>query len=84
MPAQQRSCGDGRHPDSIQGIETVRSPDQPRDADRQPRQKPSAGVNPVRQPEQRSGARAIGAFPDTYPGYQYVKFRKTAKFVSGA
>lgn len=24
----------------------------------------------------------MGALPDTYPGYQYVKFRKTAKFAT--
>ena len=36
--------------------------------------KPSAGVNPVRGQNNVQGACDMGALPDTYPGYQYVKF----------
>lgn len=35
--------------------------------------KPHAGVNPVRGQNNVQGARDMGALPDTYPGYQYVK-----------
>ncbi len=55
--------------------------DQPRDADRQPRQA-SAGVNPIRGQNNVQGARAIwSALPDTYPGFtSTLSSRKTAKF----
>lgn len=36
--------------------------------------KPSVGVNPVRGQNNVQGACDMGALPDTYPGYQYVKF----------
>ncbi len=35
--------------------------------------KPHAGVNPVRGQNNVQGACDMGALPDTYPGYQYVK-----------
>lgn len=35
--------------------------------------KPSVGVNPVRGQNNVQGACDMGALPDTYPGYQYVK-----------
>ncbi len=36
--------------------------------------KPHVGVNPVRGQNNVQGACDMGALPDTYPGYQYVKF----------
>ena len=36
--------------------------------------KPHVGVNPVRGQNNVQGACDTGALPDTYPGYQYVKF----------
>ncbi|MBF6066764.1 molybdopterin-dependent oxidoreductase [Klebsiella pneumoniae] len=36
--------------------------------------KPNVGVNPVRGQNNVQGACDMGALPDTYPGYQYVKF----------
>ncbi len=36
--------------------------------------KPGVGVNPVRGQNNVQGACDMGALPDTYPGYQYVKF----------
>ncbi|VDZ74502.1 formate dehydrogenase-H subunit alpha [Atlantibacter hermannii] len=36
--------------------------------------RPSVGVNPVRGQNNVQGACDMGALPDTYPGYQYVKF----------
>lgn len=41
--------------------------------------KPHAGVNPVRGQNNVQGACDMGALPDTYPGYQYVKIRLTAR-----
>lgn len=35
--------------------------------------KPHAGVNPVRGQNNVQGACDMGALPDTYHGYQYVK-----------
>ncbi|MDT1837741.1 molybdopterin-dependent oxidoreductase, partial [Acinetobacter baumannii] len=35
--------------------------------------KPNVGVNPVRGQNNVQGACDMGALPDTYPGYQYVK-----------
>ena len=37
-------------------------------------EKPHVGVNPVRGQNNVQGACDMGALPDTYPGYQYVKF----------
>ena len=43
--------------------------------------KPHVGVNPVRGQNNVQGACDMGALPDTYPGYQYVKFPENrAKF----
>lgn len=36
--------------------------------------RPNVGVNPVRGQNNVQGACDMGALPDTYPGYQYVKF----------
>ena len=41
--------------------------------------KPSVGVNPVRGQNNVQGACDMGALPDTYPGYQYVKFPENAR-----
>ena len=38
--------------------------------------KPSVGVNPVRGQNNVQGACDMGALPDTYPGYQFVKVAK--------
>ncbi|HKM97075.1 MAG TPA: molybdopterin-dependent oxidoreductase, partial [Buttiauxella sp.] len=39
--------------------------------------KPNVGVNPVRGQNNVQGACDMGALPDTYPGYQYVKDEKS-------
>ncbi|QFG76564.1 hypothetical protein DMB90_07470 [Raoultella planticola] len=55
-----------------QGVETVRSLTSG-DPHRQPRQA-ERRRQPGARPEQRAGRLRYGALPDTYPGYQYVKF----------
>ncbi|MBO1997480.1 molybdopterin-dependent oxidoreductase [Klebsiella pneumoniae] len=69
---RRHPVGHGRHPVlPWRGDGAVA--DQPRDPHRQPRQA-ERRRQPGTRPEQRSGRLRYGALPDTYPGYQYVKF----------
>ena len=75
MPAPNPppSCGAWASPSSTEGVETVRSLTSLAILTGN-LGKPSVGVNPVRGQNNVQGACDMGALPDTYPGYQYVKF----------
>lgn len=45
--------------------------------------KAHVGVNPVRGQNNVQGACDMGALPDTYPGYQYVKFPENREVCEG-
>ena len=74
MPGQNRrhSLGHGRDP-VLPGVETVRSLTSLAMLTGN-LGKAHVGVNPVRGQNNVQGACDMGALPDTYPGYQYVKF----------
>ena len=46
--------------------------------------RPNVGVNPVRGQNNVQGACDMGALPDTYPGYQYVKFAENREKFAAA
>lgn len=72
MPGQRRHpVGHGCNP-VLRGVETVRSLTSLAMLTGN-LGKPHAGVNPVRGQNNVQGACDMGALPDTYPGYQYVK-----------
>ncbi|MBD3722437.1 molybdopterin-dependent oxidoreductase [Klebsiella pneumoniae] len=70
---RRHPVGHGRHPVLPEGVETVRSLTSLAILTGN-LGKPNVGVNPVRGQNNVQGACDMGALPDTYPGYQYVKF----------
>ncbi len=64
--------GYGRHP-VLSGCGNRAFTDQPAMPTGNLGSQVSAGVNPVRGQNNVQGACDMGALPDTYPGYQYVK-----------